>query len=90
MAKIEKEITITNKLGLHARPAAEFVKAASQSQSEIYITKDGERIDGKSIMGILTLEAHCGTKIVLEVDGEDAEEIFSVLVRILEGNGTDE
>ena len=85
MPKIEREVVIENELGLHARPAAQFVQMASKFSSNVYVIKDGERADGKSIMSILTLEVHHGSKVILEVDGEDAEEVVVALENILKG-----
>ncbi|MBN2120449.1 MAG: HPr family phosphocarrier protein [Candidatus Omnitrophica bacterium] len=83
MQKVEKEILIKNSQGLHARPAALFVQTASKFDSSVRISKDAEVIDGKSIMGILSLGAECGNKIILTVEGEDAEEAFAELEAIL-------
>jgi phosphocarrier protein HPr len=68
-----KELTIENKLGIHARPAAMFVKTANRFTSDIFVEKDGEKINGKSIMGLMMLAAGPGSKLVLHVRGADAE-----------------
>lgn len=68
---IRKELTIVNKLGLHARAAAKLVGCASKFESEIYIERNNKRVNGKSIMGVLMLAASQGTAIVLEVSGQD-------------------
>jgi phosphocarrier protein len=83
MGKVEKEILIKNSQGLHARPAALFVQTAAKFDSTVRINKDDETIDGKSIMGILSLGAECGNKIILSIDGDDADEAFSELEKIL-------
>lgn len=70
---IEDEVTICNKLGLHARAAAKFVATASGFDAEIEIEKDGKKVNGKSIMGVMMLAASKGTKIKLFIDGSDAE-----------------
>jgi phosphocarrier protein HPr len=70
--KITKELTITNKLGIHARPAALFVKTANQFECEIFVERGGETVNGKSIMGLMMLAAGPGTKITLHLDGKDA------------------
>ena len=70
---IEDEVTICNKLGLHARAAAKFVATASEFESEIEIEKDGRRVNGKSIMGVMMLAASKGTNIKLFIDGNDAD-----------------
>ena len=79
MPKMEKEITIMNPQGLHARPAAVFVQIAAKFGSRITVQKDGERVNGKSIMGILMLAAQCKSKVILEVDGQDAEKAMTEL-----------
>jgi phosphocarrier protein HPr len=66
------ELVVENKVGIHARPAAMFVKTASKFDSDIFLEKDGERINGKSIMGLLMLAAGPGCKLRLEVSGSDA------------------
>src|SRR5215469_11404017 len=67
-----KELTISNKLGIHARPAALFVKTANRFACEIFVEKDGEKINGKSIMGLMMLAAGPGSKVTLHVRGSDA------------------
>jgi len=69
---LTKELTIANKLGIHARPAALFVKTANRFASEIFVEKDGEKINGKSIMGLMMLAAGPGSKLTLHVKGVDA------------------
>ncbi|MEW6653731.1 MAG: HPr family phosphocarrier protein [Bacteroidota bacterium] len=71
-----KEITVTivNNAGLHTRPAATIVKLASKFKSEFYLNKDGLHINGKSIIGVMTLAAEKGSQILLTFDGEDEEE----------------
>jgi phosphocarrier protein HPr len=71
--KIEKEITIINRLGLHARPAAMFVRIASRYRSEIWVEKEGEQINGKSIMGLMMLAAGQGSKLIIRCEGPDAD-----------------
>ncbi len=84
MPKVEKEVIIKNPHGLHARPAAIFVQTASKYNSEISITKDGEKVNGKSIMGILMLAAHKGSKVIISADGDDAEAALEELIGLLE------
>jgi len=67
-----KELTIVNKLGIHARPAAMFVKTANRFACDIFVEKDGEKINGKSIMGLMMLAAGPGSKVTLHVRGNDA------------------
>ena len=70
---LEKEFTIKNKNGMHARPAAQFVKHASQFQCEIWVEKDDEQVNGKSIMGLMMLAAAKGESIRITTQGGDAE-----------------
>lgn len=76
---IQREIAIQNRLGLHARAAAKFVQTASRFKSAVKIRKNGEEVDGKSILGILLLAASQGTKIVVAVDGEDEKDAFAAV-----------
>lgn len=76
---------LKNKIGLHARPAAFFVKRAETFKSEIWVMKDGIRVNGKSILSLLTLAAEQGSKLILEADGPDEDEALTALVEILEG-----
>jgi phosphocarrier protein len=69
---LTRELTITNKLGIHARPAAMFVKIANRFACEIFVEKDGEKINGKSIMGLMMLAAGPGSKLTLHVRGAEA------------------
>jgi len=68
---ISKELTIINKLGLHARAAAKFVSLASSFHSEVHVAKDGKSVNGKSIMGVMMLAASQNTKIMVNVEGKD-------------------
>ena len=72
-----------NKLGIHARPAALFVKTANRFRSEIFIEKDGEQINGKSIMGLLMLAAGPGSKLTLHAEGADAPEAVGELENLI-------
>jgi len=69
---IKTELLVENKMGIHARPAAMFVKIASRYEAEIFVEKDGERVNGKSIMGLMMLAAGPGSRLVLEAIGVDA------------------
>ena len=71
--KIEKEVTIVNRLGMHARPAALFVRIASRYRAEVWVEKEGEKINGKSIMGLMMLAAGQGSKLRIRCDVPDAE-----------------
>ena len=76
-------VTITNELGMHARAAARFVQEASRFDSEVWVSKGGERINGKSIMGILTLAAARGQEVLIEAEGHDENEVLGVLERLV-------
>jgi phosphocarrier protein HPr len=71
--KLTREVTIINKLGLHARPSAMFVKICSRHKSDIWVEKDGEQVNGKSIMGLMMLAAGQGSKLRVTCEGSDAE-----------------
>ncbi len=86
MPQIAKEIFIRSPQGLHARPAALFVQIASKYDSQLIITKDGEAINGKSIMGILMLGAQQNSSILLTADGGDAEQMMNELEEFLTRN----
>jgi len=86
MPKIEKEVTIMNPQGLHARPAALFVQIAMKYDSTIILKKDQEKVNGKSIMGILMLAAERNSKILIEVNGTDAEQAVKELEEFLSKN----
>jgi len=81
---IEKEVTVTNRAGLHTRPASMIVRTASQYQSEFFIHKDGYEINGKSIIGVMTLAAEQGATLTLQFDGSDEEEALQAMVEIFE------
>lgn len=71
---IERKVKIVNKAGLHTRPAATIVKMASKYQCEFFISKDGLNINGKSIIGVMTLAAETGSEIILTFDGVDEQQ----------------
>ena len=70
--KITKELIVINKLGIHARPAALFVRTANRFDCDIFVEKDGETVNGKSIMGLMMLAAGPGSKLLLSANGGDA------------------
>ncbi|MEP6768853.1 MAG: HPr family phosphocarrier protein [Acidobacteriota bacterium] len=80
---IERDLAIRNRLGLHARAAAKFVQTASRFRSAVKIRKNGEEVDGKSILGILLLAASQGTSITLFVAGDDETEAFAAVEDLL-------
>lgn len=79
------EVRIRNRLGLHARAAAKFVQVAGTFASRVTVVKGSARVDGKSILGLLTLAASRGTTLVLEADGEDAAAALARLTELIEG-----
>lgn len=81
---LEQQFTIVNKLGLHARASALFVKTASQFDSDIKVLRDGIEVNGKSIMGIMMLAAAKGTMIHLKVTGVDEDAAFQKLAELIE------
>lgn len=81
---IEKIVTIVNKAGMHTRPASMLVKIASKYNADFFIEKDGFRINGKSIIGVMTLAAEQGSKVKLEFDGEDEEKSAVEIVKFFE------
>ncbi|MGE5308045.1 MAG: HPr family phosphocarrier protein [Deltaproteobacteria bacterium] len=83
MNVVRKTVTVQNKQGLHARPAALFVQVANKYESKITIIRDEERINGKSIMGILMLGAEQGCQITIEADGKDAEQALAELEKLV-------
>ena len=81
---ISKKVTIINKLGLHARAASKLVNKANQFESDVFIDKQGNRINAKSIMGVMMLAASKGTEILLEVDGGDEADCMKAVVQLIE------
>jgi phosphocarrier protein len=81
---LKKKITIKNKLGMHARAAVKFVNMANRFRSSVRIEKNGNEIDGKSILGILTLAAVQGTEIVIKVSGQDEDRALRALVELID------
>jgi phosphocarrier protein HPr len=81
--KLEKELTIVNRLGLHARPAAMFVRIASRHRAEVWVAKEGEEVNGKSIMGLMMLAAGQGSKLRIRCDGPDADKAMEELEELI-------
>ena len=80
---MNKELTIVNKMGMHARPAAQFVKRASKYKCDVWVEKDDEPVNGKSIMGLMMLAAGHGEKIKLTTQGVDAEAAMADLEELI-------
>jgi phosphocarrier protein len=88
---IESELTISNRLGLHARAAAKFVHLAGTFASKVTVSKDGARVDGKSILGLLTLAAAKGSRLHLTISGDDEREASDRLAELVRSRfGEDE
>jgi phosphotransferase system HPr (HPr) family protein len=79
-----KDFTIRNKLGIHARPAAQFVKMANRFNADISVEKDGEEVDGKSIMGLMMLAAGHGSVISVSAEGTDAEAAIEAIGELID------
>ena len=84
MARAERTFVIVNALGLHARAAAQLVQIANRFRCEIHVEKDGANVNGKSIMGVLTLAAAKGSSITVSCEGEDAESALEALAKVIE------
>jgi phosphocarrier protein HPr len=82
--KAEKEVTIVNRLGLHARPAALFVKVASRYRSDVWVKKESEEVNGKSIMGLMMLAAGQGSKLQIRCEGPDAERALEEIEQLIQ------
>ena len=78
-----KDFRVSNKLGIHARPAAMFVKTANRFSCEIFVEKDGEKVNGKSIMGLLMLAAGQGSKLTVHAEGQDAPQALNELEALI-------
>src|SRR5437870_11656787 len=84
--KIEKEVPIVNRLGLHARPAAMFVRIASRYRADVWVSKEGEEVNGKSIMGLMMLAAGKGSTLHLRCEGPDADKALEELEELIKAN----
>lgn len=81
---VQQTVTVKNKTGLHARPAALFVQAANKFKSEIFIEKEGKKVNAKSIMGVMSLAVSQGTQITISAEGEDEKEAVEKLLELIE------
>ena len=82
--RCNSEVVIENRNGLHARPAAMFVKISSRYRAEVWVEKDGERVNGKSIMGLMMLAAGNGSKLIIHAEGADAEKAVAEIKNLVE------
>lgn len=80
---LEKETTIVNKLGLHARASAKLTQLAGSYQSEIWMTRNGRRINAKSIMGVMMLAAGIGSSVTIETEGPDEQDAMDALLKLI-------
>ena len=87
---LAQRVVVANRQGLHARPADIFAKTASQFDSKIEVVKGGQRVDGKSILGVLTLVAEQGTELSIEATGHDAQAALEALVEVVEKFGNED
>jgi phosphocarrier protein len=81
--RLARELKIVNQLGIHARPAALFVKTSSRYEAEVTVEKDGIAVSGKSIMGLMTLSAGCGSALRVTAEGPDAEAVLDELEELV-------
>ncbi len=81
---LEKEVQIINKLGLHARAAAKFVSTAGQYTAEVFLIRDNQKINGKSIMGVMMLAASQGTLLTLITEGDDEQQAMDALTNLIQ------
>ena len=88
--KMAKELTIQNKLGLHARPSAQFVKICSRFKCDVWVEKDGERVNGKSIMGLMMLAAGHGSKLHITCEGPDSDKALQELESLINSKFNEE
>ena len=81
---LNRDIEIINKLGLHARAAAKLVSCACRYQSDVHLRRSGQRVNGKSIMGVMMLAANQGSTLQLEIDGNDEAEAMQAIIELIE------
>lgn len=77
------QVTITNRLGIHARPASKLVKEASQGNSQVWLVKDGHRVNARSILGLMLMQIEHGAIVTVEVEGPDEEEVLERIVNLI-------
>ena len=84
VSRVSRDVVVQNKLGLHARPGSMFVKLATRFECEIFVEKEGEEVNWKSIMGLMTLAAGQGTTLVVEAQGDEAEKAADAIQTLVE------
>lgn len=87
---VSRDVVVQNKLGLHARPASMFVKLATRFECEIFVEKEGEEVNGKSIMGLMMLAAASGTTLTIRAEGVDAVQAVDELEQLVQRNFEEE
>ena len=87
---VEKEVVVKNRAGIHARPAARLVQTANMYDSQVFLEKDHEKVNGKSIMGIITLAATYNTTIKISAEGSDEREAIEAISRLFENKFEEE
>jgi phosphocarrier protein HPr len=87
---IERKVKILNSLGLHARPSAQFVQIASKFKSDVYLSKNNREVNGKSIMGVMTLAAEKGSLLTIKIDGHDEKNAMEALVNLINSKFNEE
>jgi phosphocarrier protein HPr len=87
---IERKVKILNSLGLHARPSAQFVQIASKFKSDVYLSKNDREVNGKSIMGVMTLAAEMGSLLTIKIDGNDEKNAMEALVNLINSKFNEE
>jgi phosphocarrier protein len=81
---LEQEFILANKRGMHARAAAKIVRVANQFHAELWLVKDGNRVNGKSILDVLTLASPRGSKIIVATNGRDADELMNAIAHLFQ------
>ena len=81
---LSKDLVVQNKLGIHARPAAMFVKTANRFECDIFVEKDGEKVNGKSIMGLMMLAAGPGSHLMVHAEGSDAAKAIGEIENLMD------
>ena len=89
-SRVTRDVVVQNKLGLHARPASMFVKLATRFECEIFVEKEGEEVNGKSIMGLMMLAAASGTTLTIRAEGGDAGQAVDELEQLVQRNFEEE
>lgn len=87
---MKKDFLVANKLGIHARPAAMFVKTANRFSCEVFVEKEGERVNGKSIMGLMMLAAGPGSRLTVHVQGQDAPQALAAIESLIKNKFDEE